>query len=171
MKDYVTIDLNLHPLAWAYLWRTSTNKDYPLILPPDWPLAMIKHSLERQQIITASEIKRQPRNMQHGQVFIPLRDFERHGGYIRLSRQASISLALYRAEMKRLCTLTMSMRLATGNPLLPTLAYYLESEGYPEEVIKIDTLKKYYSRHYATDERAIAEKIKELHGRKGKIKA
>lgn len=164
-----TITINLHPLAWRVLRREYIFDGYAVDLGKSWVYNMVAQGLQKKQVITATEIKKKPSGMVEGRIYIYEENLIRFGGYIRLSRQANISAAIYKVERERLCNMVAIAHCYGGVPKDTAMRYFLEKYDYDEGDLPFATLKKYYQRHYADSEIEYETDIEEIRRMKKRV--
>lgn len=162
MAKKITVDIALHPLVWKLLKSQYSFDGHAVDVGHDWLYSLIVSSLERRHIITASELRRRPKGIVDGKVYIYYEDFIRYGGYIRSARQANISRVIYRQERERLCQTVAVFHIATGIERNKVMRYFLEKEGIEEDELSFETLKKHYQRNYRHKEDDYYLAIKEM---------
>lgn len=162
MADKMTIDISLHPMAWKMLKRHYSYDGIAVDVGNGWLYSVIVQGLERKQIITSGELRKKAKGLVEGKVYIYTDDFMRYGRYLRLSRQANISRAIYKAERDRLCNEIAVLHVATGIERNKVMRYFLDKEDLEEAELSFEALKKYYQRHHRQNEDDILQDIKEL---------
>lgn len=162
MADKITIDIALHPLAWKVLRQQYHYDGKAVDVGNGWLYSVIVQGLERRQVITSGEQRKRPKQLVDGKVYIYADDFLRYGRYLRLSRQANISRALFRKERERLCEQIAVFHVATGIERNKVMRYFLEKADIEEDELSFEALKKHYQRHYRQKEDDILHDIKEL---------
>lgn len=162
MADKITIDLALHPMVWKVLQLQYDYDGVAVDVGHDWLYALIVSSLERRQIITAGELRRRPKGLVGGQVYIGYDDFVRHGRFIRLSKQANISRVVYRVARERLCYAVAVFHVATGIERNKAMRYFLDKYDFTDDEMSFEALKKHYQRNFRQKEDEYIMDIKEI---------
>ena len=162
MAEKITVDIALHPLAWKVLRQQYGYDGTAVDVGHSWLYSLIVQGLEHRHIILAGEIKRKRLNMVHGAVYISERDYLHHGGYLRMSRQANISRAIYRMERDTMCNQIAVVHMATGIERNKVMRQILDEHDLTEDEMSFEALKKYYQRNYRQKEEAILNTIREL---------
>lgn len=162
MADKITIDIALHPLAWKVLMQQYNYDGKAVDVGHGWLYCLIVQGLERQHVITSGELRKKPKGLVDGKVYIYADDFLRYGRHLRLSRQANISRVIYRKERERLCNQIAVFHIATGIERNKVMRHFLEKADLQEDELSFEALKKYYQRHYRQKEDDILHDIKEL---------
>lgn len=141
----LTVELWLHPLAWHVL-RRDYAYDGRAVDVKGWLYNMVCQGLQRQMVVTASELRRQRKGLVKGAVYISIYDYQHLGCYLRLSRQANISTAIYRQERERLCHLAAILANTKGISNNRAIREILIAEDISDEELSYEALKKYYQR-------------------------
>jgi hypothetical protein len=162
MPYRIKVDIALHPVAWKVLRGKYSYDGTAVDVGHGWLYSLIVQSLEHRHIILAGELKRNPIKMVRGAVYISERDYLHHGGYIRLSRQANISRAIYRMERDIMCNKIAVMYATTGIERNKIMRQILDEHDLAEDEMSFEALKKYYQRNYRQKEEDITNTIKEL---------
>lgn len=162
MADKITIDIALHPLAWKVLMQQYHYDGKAVDVGHGWLYSLIVQGLERQHVITSGELRKKPKGLVDGKVYIYADDFLRYGRFLSLSRQANISRVLYKKERENICNKIAVFHVATGIERNKVMRYFLEKADIQEEELSFEALKKYYQRHYRQKEDDILHDIKEL---------
>lgn len=158
----MTVDIALHPVVWKVLQQDYNFDGNAVDVGHDWLYLLIVQSLEREQVITAGELRRRPKGLVAGKVYIYYDDYIHHGRYLRLNRQANISRIVYRRERERLCQEVAMLHVACGIERNRAMRHFLEKRGLEDEELSFEALKKYYQRNYRQKEDDILNEITEL---------
>ena len=163
MKEKITIEIALHPLAWKMLKKEHYFDGKAVDVGRGWLYYLILQGLERQQVVIPCRDKsRLPKNLTKGKIYIFYEDSLRYGHFMRLPRQANISRVLLRLKKERLCQAVAVFHIATGIERNKVMRHFLEKEGIEEEELSFEALKKHYQRHYRHKEQLLSQELNEL---------
>lgn len=162
MAEKITVDIALHPLAWKVLREQYSYDGTAVDVGHGWLYSVIVQGLERKHIITAGELRRRPKGLVDGKVYIYYDDFIRYGRFIRLTKQANISRVIYRKERERLCYQIAVFHVATGIERNKVMRHFLDKHGIEEDELSFEALKKYYQRKFRHKEEDYLQDIKQL---------
>lgn len=156
------VDIKLHPLAWRVLKENYSYDGKAVDLGKGWMYNLITQGLQRQYNVAPWEFKRQRIDTVDGKVYISNYDAERFGCYISLTRAANISSIIYKRERERLCSLTMMAHVIGGIKRDVAMRHFLWKEGYNDNEMSFEALKKYYQRHFRNKEDSMYLDMREL---------
>lgn len=163
MTDRITIDINLHPLAWKVLKNEYDFDGKAVDVGKGWLYYLILQGLEREQVVIPYRDKsRLPKNLVKGKVYIYYEDSLRYGQFLRLPRQANISRVLVSKFREKICQTVAVFHIATGIDRNKVMRRFLENEDVEEEEMSFEALKKHYQRHYRHKEKDLLQYINEL---------
>ena len=157
-----TVDIKLQPLAWKVLKKQFNYDGNAVDLGRGWLYNIVTQCLRRHPVISPWEFSRMPQGMVDGKLYILEYDYNRYGGYMSISKQANLSLIIFRRERERLCHLTATAHVMGEVSRDTAMRYFLEKEGYEDDEISFAALRKHYQRHYRHYEDDILHDLKEL---------
>lgn len=156
------VDIKLHPLSWRVLKSQFDYDGIAVDLGKGWLYNLVTQGLKRSPIISPWEFNRAPSGMVDGKIYILEYDYNRYGGYMSVAKQANLSVIIYQRERERLCSLTANAHIMAGIKRDTAMRYFLEKEGYEEDEISFEALRKHYQRHYRHHEDDIMNDFNEL---------
>ena len=164
MLEPITIELNLHPLAWRVIQRECcANKiaeDKVIYdVKGTWIYEAIKLGLRKKRDSGKSTV---PDKYKSGNVYVCQRDFFRRGSYLAIDNQILISQALVKIEKDKLCREIASAHIYSGVPVGTAIRYLILKYMYENDEISWHTLKKHYQRHGKPYEQELQIDFEEL---------
>ena len=147
MKDKITIELNMHPLAWRVLKNNVLFDGIAFDIEKSWLYNLIIQNLQRKKTIMAGTLNRVSKKLVAGKIYITKYDFDRFGGEIRIDNQAGISQVICKYERDKLCKEIATAHVFSGIGRGVIIRYLMDKYDYEDDELKFATLKKHYQRH------------------------
>lgn len=142
------VDIHLHPLSWRVLIRDNSYDGVAVTITKSWQYKLFTSQLRRQNVINASDLRRDTDKTVVGKVYILSHEYERYGCHISPDRQALINDVLYNHERDFICALVMSAKASELMNRSQAFDYFLEKRGLDPTHLDKENIKKFYARNY-----------------------